>query len=64
MKAVSVQVLNESSLEVSWSLLTHSSLTGFLLEWEYVTEADGHHLHWERLSYNTSNMIITGKSII
>ncbi|GLD50203.1 interleukin-6 receptor subunit beta-like protein [Lates japonicus] len=60
MKAVSVQVLNESSLEVSWSLLTHSSLTGFLLEWEYVTEADGHHLHWERLSYNTSNMIITG----
>lgn len=59
MKTVSVKALNDSSLELMWSSLTHPSLTGFLLEWEPVTKADNRDLCWERVDRNTTSMIIT-----
>ncbi|XP_029905727.1 interleukin-6 receptor subunit beta-like [Myripristis murdjan] len=59
MKTISVEALSDSTLKVSWSAVNHSSPTGFLIEWESASETASHSLHWQRLSHETSSMVIT-----
>ncbi|KAF7663073.1 hypothetical protein LDENG_00218860 [Lucifuga dentata] len=60
MNAINAKTLNDSSLEITWGANEHPSLTSFLVAWESASESDTNIPNWERLSYNTSSMIITG----
>ncbi|XP_076009207.1 interleukin-6 receptor subunit beta isoform X2 [Genypterus blacodes] len=60
MNAISVKALSDSSLEVTWGADKHPSLTGFLVEWQMASGSDGQIPNWERLSCNSSSMIING----
>ncbi|CAN9502462.1 unnamed protein product [Ophioblennius macclurei] len=56
---VSVSPLNDSSLEVGWTVPADSSVSGFVVEWFAVGEKNSSVIHWEKLNQSSRTLRIT-----